>query len=805
MQVKYLLTIFMLVALLIPLQGSGQLFKVVDSLTRDELPFVTVKLGAGGKGLISDIHGVFRINGDEGQSVEVSYLGYRTTKVTLRKTTDTMILRLSPTTASMSEVVFTPPYDKIRRIINLTIAHRDNNNPDRYNEYRCKVYYKMTADIRMPDSSSLSMDTTEDTKQTMDFLSRQHLLMSETYSIRTWKKPQKLQEEVLASRFSGFKKSLFTTLVTDVLPFHSYTDYLSLNGKDYHNPVSRGYALRYDFNLNDEILDGNDTTWVLSFRPRHKSQDHLSGIVFITSNGFAITHFIARGYDEKLKRLVKIEQHYSHEQGRWFPKELNYVIDWQQKIAADTAGKPPIHYNLIMKGSSRIDSVAFNIPQDFRFDKAHAVKLRTKADELDNTTWNSLRPVALDKKERRTYQYTDSIMDELNVNRFVPYLDKIIEGKFPVSIFDLDLKRIYSNNKYEGSRLGLGVQTNEKLLRRVSFGGWYGYGFRDKQSKYGGFIEGYLDEYKDFTVKLAYDNDLRDPGRVQIDRELDKNYLRMFLMKQVDAVTSYSFSLKKRIGYWQTSFIARHESVAPQYPYYLSSEPGAVRNFETNELSIGLRYAFAERRAPMFGKYFKTSSKFPIAYARLTYGQLQADGFETDYMQVLGAVAWTKHINRIGNERILAVAGKSWSEKALPLSKLFAGNGFRYDESSIYAFGGMLTLYPYEYYMDEFVSLYWKHDFDWRIYKTGHSAPFISLAHNMLYGSLENRSEHNLFSFSVPENGYHETGIILNSLLRVSYLDLCYFTLNAGYFYHWTNDINLDKNGRFVYGIGLEF
>ena len=128
------------------------------------------------------------------------------------------------------------------------------------------------------------------------------------------------------------------------------------------------------------------------------------------------------------------------------------------------------------------------------------------------------------------------------------------------------------------------------------------------------------------------------------------------------------------------------------------------------------------------------------------------------YTQAVGAVLYNKHINRIGFEHFLITAGKSWSNEPLPLSKLFAGNGYRYDQFSFYAFGGFLTMYPYDYYSDRFVSAIWRHDFDWKLYKFKipnskfSSAPNISLGFDYLYGTMDHREVQNT-TFSVPDNG----------------------------------------------------
>ena len=117
---------------------------------------------------------------------------------------------------------------------------------------------------------------------------------------------------------------------------------------------------------------------------------------------------------------------------------------------------------------------------------------------------------------------------------------------------------------------------------------------------------------------------------------------------------------------------------------------------------------------------------------------------------------------------------------------------------------------PYQYYTDRFVSVIYRHDFDWKLYKFQvpdtkfSSAPNICLQYNMLYGTLADRAAQQLVSFSVPDNAYHEGGLLINNLVRVRYGNLYYLTLNAGYFYHFTNTFDAANNGRVVIGAGIE-
>lgn len=794
-------------------------YTVTDLSTHHPIPFATVKFGDTNQGIIADLDGRFVLPADVKPPLctflSISSLGYQTLRTNLPLAR--RLVALAPDSNSLGEVTIKPPYDKIRRILREAIAHKDFNNPDKIDWYRCQVYYKMFVDIAIPDS--LWKDTTRDGRDFKNYMDNQHLLLSETRSIRTWKKPQTLQEDVLASRFSGLKKSVFTSLVTDVVPFHAYYNYLVLNGKEYHNPVSAGYGKYYRFNLSDEIIQGADTTWVLSFRPRGHNANELSGKVFINSDNFAISHIVAKVYDTMLRLDVRIEQEYSRikmagSATRWFPRHLNYQVDY---IQADKKSKQDLHF--VMKGSSVIDSVNFSPDPGFRFDRAHTVKLLPGADIRNDSAWLATRPEPLDKKESRTYHILDSLGDKYHADRYVSVLNQIPVGRVPVGFLDIDLSRLLAFNYYENTRVGAGLQTNTRFIKWLSLGGWAGYGIGDKQWKYGLFTEAYADPYREFVIRAGYTDEINDPGRIHISRDLDKNYLDVNLLRRVDETRTWYASVRKKMGYLGSELSLKSQQILPRYAYALESGNSLYSRFFASEASLSLRYAFAERTAPVFGYYYSLGSRYPIIYGKITGGVVTADGgLNTPYEQLLFATTWQKHINRLGKENFLVEAGKSWSDNPLPLGKLFAGNGYKYDVSgniqeSVYTFGGIMTIYPYQFYTDQFVSLIFRHDFDWRLYKLQarrfslSSAPYFSLQYDVLYGTLQNPLAQRVAGLQVPDNACNEAGLLLNSLVRWRYFNVFYFTLNTGYFYHIIPYPIFDGkvNGRFALGAGVEF
>ena len=232
-----------------------------------------------------------------------------------------------------------------------------------------------------------------------------------------------------------------------------------------------------------------------------------------------------------------------------------------------------------------------------------------------------------------------------------------------------------------------------------------------------------------------------------------------------------------------------------------------LTNFNVTEAGIGIKYAYGERRIPMFGYYMPYSTQFPIVYFRLDAGNINSGNYSADYVRPVAAITYAKHFNRWGNDRFQLESGAILTANHQSLSKSFllAGKGFNNNVFNYYAWGGFLTMHPYDYFNDRYVSLFYRHDFDKFLWQTTFSKPFISLAYNGMYGGLSNENQLANKGTTAPNHGYHETGILLNQLLALNYLHVANIYINGGLFYHWAAPNDWNNNAVFVAGISMGF
>ena len=792
---------------------------VADSISKKVLPFATVRAGNKQNAVLTGIDGRYSFPRRSGIShITVSYVGYtsRNIPLDLLKNNDTIFMVSAAST--LQEVTVLPQNEKIRHIINTAIRNKPLHNPELYDDYQCYIYYKMYADILV--SGSIKYDSlipanapampgmgntmnkkmsAPDSNSIRNFLLNNHLIFSETYSKRSYLRPMQLQEDVLASRFSGLKKTYFTFLVTDVLPFHVYGDYITLNGVDYINPVARGWQQRYQFHLVDEVSSGSDTIFILTFRPKkNTSFNSLKGSVYINSDGYAISNFISSTGDSTDDREARIEQIYSRVDGRWFPEELNYNLILKKYPSPKTGLK--------LNGHSVISNVTFN-NKEMKFNKARPVRLGDSVDLHSEKDWEQIRPDTITQKEINTYRVVDSLSEKIKLENKVSAIGKIAVGKLGIGIFDFDINRLFVYNQYEGTRAGIGLSTNEKVSKYFSVGGWAGYGFKDYRWKYGASATVYPGGDKDNWLKFSYQDNYQSAGDIHIHDDIDNLGFRNWLLAEVDRKKEYAFTAHTQRGYWEIELDGKQQNMQSLYDNNFEMAGKNLTSYNVKEGGIAVKYAYGERRIPVFGYYIPYETKYPVAYLRIDAGNISADSYSANYIRSLAAITWTKHFNRWGNDKFQLEAGAIYSFNNQPLSRSFllAGKGFNNNIFNYYAWGGFQTMHPYDYFSDRYASLFYRHDFDKFLWQLKFSKPFISIAHNMMFGGLTNENVSANAGIASPVNGYQESGLLLNQLLALNYVHLANIYFNTGVFYHWASSNNWQKNALWVAGVSVGF
>jgi hypothetical protein len=771
---------------------------ITDAKRGEPLAFVNIIFNHNPHwGTTTDIDGKFSFTAKEKiTALTCSYIGYKTLDLTLEavQAYEKLHLQLTPSEVLLEEITINAGENPAHRIIRKTIENKELNDPENISSFRCSSYNKTVYDFRSNDTVTKNGQLEIDS-----VLKGGHLMVLESVTERRYIRPGKSEEIVTGTKISGFKHPTFATLATDVQPFSFYKDVIPILDINYLNPISRGSIHKYYFNLSDTLYQDGDTVFVISYKPlAGKNYEGLTGLLYINTRGFAVQNVIAEPY-EKGFIDIKIQQQYAFIDGKhWFPIQLNFELKIKSYPSPETG--------LSMNGKSYIDHIELNAPLKRKDFSQVSLHMDDAAGERDSSFWTAHRPEALNKKENLTYRVIDSLGKEIKSDEKLKILEKLAQNKIPVKFLDIDLSQTLVVNKFENYRLGLGVYTNEKVFKRLVAGGFFGYGIKDKQWKYGGDIAWAVQKSHEFEIKALYHNTLQETGRPS-PRFFDQNYfgLRNLIASQMDMIQRKSISAAVRIFRdVKLGLSLNHTVVLPQYVYAYQLAPDrAVVEYTTGDMKLDIRYAYHEKIIETFNRRVSEGTRYPVFCLAYTKGIKGFYNSQFDYNKVEVRIEQSFYTRSLGQTSYRLEGG--YVDRPLPYGLLFTGEG-GFDKNKSFIFKNYFqTMRPYEFLSDQYVNLFFSHNFGSLLFKTKKFKPGLTVQQNMGWGMLSSKEKHQFLAFDTKEKGYYESGLVIDNLVRLNYLNVAYIGVGCGVYYRYGPYALDNEKDNLTYKLSITF
>ena len=279
---------------------------VVDDKTNERLAFVNIVINDDGTlGTTSDIDGKFSITTKkEINNLTFSFVGYEKKTIDIEVGQDNISVSLEPSNIQLSEIVIDGSNNPANRIIDSVLKYRDSNNPKNLDSYYYKIYDNMVFTI---DTTGLHPnDVMYNEFQDKD------LMAMETVSEQLFKKPNKSQKNIIANKVSGIDSPMFVYIIENIQSIGFQEDLITINEKQYINPISNGSKKKYIFVLESTLkADSNDSIFVISFKPyRNTNFNALSGTMTINSDKWAIQNIKAEPSKQDAMFNIDIQQLY---------------------------------------------------------------------------------------------------------------------------------------------------------------------------------------------------------------------------------------------------------------------------------------------------------------------------------------------------------------------------------------------------------------------------------------------------------------------------------------------------------------
>ena len=808
--------------------------KVVNAQNGNPLAFVNILFDQSARGVSCDIDGKFEIKSLAGiHKLRFTYVGFFDTTVLVNNINVSFLkVKMRPKRYRLSEVKIYPGENPAHRIIRACVANRKYNNPEKLASFSYKAYHKMVFTAKssaefQPDSvakkgNSFSIeasnedmanlqetfenepepfDSTQELKA--NFFKSQHLFMMESVSERKFKRPDKNYEKVIGTRVSGLKDPFFAMIATQMQSFSFYKPTIRLLDKNYINPISKGSLRKYFFLIEDSIFHAKDTIFVISFRPfKGTNFDALRGVLYINSNKYAIQNVICEPSDTAATLGVRIQQKYELiDNEYWFPMQLNTNLV----------------FNTVMLNREKLVGIGKSYLKDIKIEPSMKgvgfsnviLDIDRKAGSRDSVFWEANRTLQLDSLEIETYTVLDSIGDAENLDEKLWILRTLANGYIPWGPINMEIDKFFQYNQFEGFRMGLSLKTNERMANWVQLGAYAAWASRDYQWKYGGSMDFTLHQPSETHLIFQYKHDVAESAEQKsflkssfYNTDLYRNIL-IEKMNYIDfvnaelgfrALTNFSW----KIGYNYFKKTRTIESAIS--PPSQMGNPGPKTLFQ--EAYIETRFAYKEKivRNPLY--QFSLGTKYPILNIRYTHGRYSNDGdinANPDYDRIDAQLSKSFFIRYFGKSSFTLRGGIIQTDNNMPWYQLYNGRG-SYASFYLESPNSFGTMRMNEFLSDQYFSVFYRHDFGILLFGDKRFVPQPEFITSFSIGSLSTNSNYQNIQYQTMEQGYFESGIMLNSILKSGFS-----TIGVGFLYRYGPYALLDEWDNFAFKFSLRF
>ena len=739
-------------------------YQIVETSTLQSIPFVKVYPSTGNP-FLSDLDGYFSIPIDV-PAVTLKMSGFADTTVAISNQSTIQMRALG---SALEEITVLPGINPAHRIMELAIENRKKNHPFSNQTARFNNYSKFIFTIN-PDALASISDTTSDSTliRIRNLFGKQHLFLLESTSEIAFEPPYKKKETITAFKVSGFSNPEFSTFANELQSFNFYENQFDLLGKTYINPLAFGGIRRYLFILEDSIINAvGDTTFTIRFQPRKsKNFDGMKGVMYINSRGYAVEKVIAQPAEmgENLSPTI-IQEYIYFENRKWFPSKLTTELVFPTLNVSSKLDNG----NFIGKGSTYIENIEIGI--DLSKKKFNAIEIETAIDanEKDSTHWDSKRKYDLTDQEKNTYVKIDSLSKAQNFDKRLKLLTTLAEGKVSIGVIQLDLNRLIDYRTYEGYRLGLGVETSQKLAKRITLGGYFAYGTTDKDWKYGGYTSVLLLPRAFLKIAGRFQQDVIERGGIDFSAQEKQfsfsqtaNHLYVSQMdRQRIAEIALSGYITPRI---KLSLGTNYQRIQFTKDYTFNDQKQLINSsqpFDIAELTVESIWTIREKVMRLGTKRVSLGSKWPKVTTKFAQGLNQFQNAEFSYTRINLEIQQEIKVRGVGQFSYLVSAGKTIGATPLFLQQVTRGTGGNWNISVQNTFE---TMRPATFYATEQVSLFTRFEFQPFKSKKTWTSPQLVLHHALGTGTIQRASDHNQ-PFLTMNKGYYEAGILINRIL----------------------------------------
>ena len=773
---------------------------VIDAETGAALSYATVYISGSQVGTTSDAEGFFVLYPEKWRSDTIVFqaLGYeKASRVLSRGLVDTdLSVYLHREARVISEFTINASgVDPAVLLVKRVIAHKQENDPDKLDNYSFRAYNRLEIDIKNISDQQLNgypvlknygflTNNLDSNNNNETFLPAYLTENLSDYYYRN--QPRKEREVTLGSMAKGVKNAdLSRYLGTSYLGIDIYKNGIPVADKKFVSPISDRALLFYRYSIRDTEMIHGQRIIRLDYAPRNEGDLCFAGSIRIVDSTYAVEQIlmqVPKSVNFNWADRIEVYQHFTFTHDRWFTDHEYF------ELSVSAYGSKSIP-GLIARKTTDYHDIKFNSAvTDSMLDDAglrDAVTTSDSSRSRADSWWRANRPDSLSKREVIIQHTADTILSLPITRRYINVVTFLVSGVQDVGPIELGpYWYLYSNDPVEGDRYRFTIGT-PRTLKDLHIAVYGAYGTLDKRYKYGGEGKWVINRKPWTFIDVLY---IHDVGTGTDHPEyVESGNLFASLVRKPGIPWKQAFLDKVQAELYKQLYNGFSGSVQLQHKVFTPYAPlpsagifkdengnpaGSVNSFSA---AAEIRYAYREKYIE--GKYNRTyiGTKYPIFDFIYTVGIKHVMNSAYDFKKVNFSVKESINIPGLGGISYTLYGGKYFGVLPYSLLEVHPGNEYLIYGPNLYE-----MMNAYEFISDQFLGLKVEHDLGGGIFNYVPLLKKLKLRQfwtaKGLIGSLSQANselnQYHGYEFkSLAGNPYIELGTGIANILRVARID----------------------------------
>lgn len=438
---KFYFVFFLLFTATICFAQSYQITGKVTDLNGVPIPFASIFIKNSTKGVSANGEGMYKISiANATATLVFRAIGYTSVEKNISANANLVLdISLTPEVYTLNNVVIRgnaedPAYEIIRNAIKNRTKHLTE-----IESFRANVYIKGVQ--KLVDAPKKFLGQNIQQMFDLDTTGNGIIYLSESQSVFSFKRPNKINEQMLSSRVSGRNNAFSFNKASDLV-VNFYENLMfegsGLGSRAFISPIADNALFYYRYRLLGVSIENGISINKIEVIPRRKSDPVFRGTIYIAENSW---------------RLISADLDLTKDAG------INLIdtLNTQQQFIKVGDFYVPSDIKFQFKGNVLgfgFDGYFVGIFSDFEinpsFPKNHftgeILKITKEVNQKDSLFWEENRPLPLTLEEINDYQRKDSIAV---LRESKPYLDSIDRDRNAFSIGKILIRGYTINRTFE--------------------------------------------------------------------------------------------------------------------------------------------------------------------------------------------------------------------------------------------------------------------------------------------------------------------------------------------------------------------